>query len=550
MKNIKYIKKSHLYLQILSLSFLYFAFGKLSILFLHGNYIVNIGVFAAEGISLGFVLYFGKKVWPGIFIGQLILALSNDITLIASLSISAINTVEALVGFIILRKLKLNIELKTFRDVFILFIVILLIQFVSALPSNMVLVFSNFIDSANYLSSSFSWWFGNIMGQLLFTPFILIFFREYAKLDKLSYLIYSMIFVIFIYVLEIVLDMQNTLLMLSFSIPIVVFLVSKKGILYGVSLNVLVAIVSSYAIYKGSGPFSLDDVANNAINYNLFILAHILSVFITGILFEDRKRYEKSLHDIIHVEVDKNKEQQLLMLQQSRLAQMGEMISMIAHQWRQPLNNLSLVNQLLVSKYTKEKLDDKAMEYFKVNSKKQIDLMSNTIDDFRDFFNDEKEKKKFKISDSVQNILDMTKVIYKNRGVNINVNIEDEYIVEGFKNALSQAILNIINNAKDALVELNVENKQININIYKDTKKDKIVISISDNAGGIPEDIIDKIFDPYFSTKKEKNGTGLGLYMSKMIINEKMNASIKVFNDTDGAIFKIYLNYEEGEYVE
>jgi len=546
----KSIYNNYFYLQILSLSILYFVSGKFSLIFLHGNNIVNIGLFAAEGVSLAFILYFGKRVWVGIFIGQLLLALSNDITPIAAIAVSFINSLEAVIGYILFNRLKLSVELKTFRDLFFLVGIILFIQVLSAIPSNAILIFFGTINAENFLASSFSWWFGNIMGQFLFTPALLMFFIHYKNINLLEYIIVGILSSIVLYVLSIVVMINNPFLLLSITLPVGLLIVSRRGILYGTMLNIVIALVSSYSVYIGVGAFHIGSEIDNVINYNLFVLVHIFMVLTVGILFEERKRYENKLQTIITQEVNKNKEQQLLMLQQSRLAQMGEMIAMIAHQWRQPLNNLSLVNQLVVSKYNKEKLDDKAMEYFKVNSKKQIDLMSNTINDFRDFFNDEKEKKKFKINDSVQNILDMTKVIYLNRGVNINVNFEDDYIVEGFKNALSQAILNIVNNAKDALVELNVENKQININIYKDTKKDKIVISISDNAGGIPEDIIDKIFDPYFSTKKEKNGTGLGLYMSKMIINEKMNASIKVFNDTDGANFKIYLNYEEGEYVE
>jgi len=544
----KYIYDYHFYLQVVSLSFLYFISGKISLMFLHGNNIVNIGLFAAEGIALAFILYFGKRVWIGIFIGQLLLALSNDISLFASISIAIINSLEAIFGYYLFNKLKLNIELKVFRDIVYLIAIILFIQLFSAFPSNFVLVLSGAVNDGIYLESSFSWWFGNIMGQLLFTPFLILLFNNYKKINILEYIFYALLFSLFIYTLEMIIFIENILLLLSFSIPIVVFIVSKKGFTCGVMLNVVVALISSYSVFNHIGVFYLSDNITNVINYNLFVLAHIFSVFVTGILFEDKKRYEESLHRTIELEISKNKEQQLLMLHQSRLAQMGEMISMIAHQWRQPLNNLSLVNQLLLSKYDKDKLDENAIQYFKVNSRKQIDLMSKTIDDFRNFFNDEKEKQIFFINDVIKNILDMTKVIYVNSGVSININFEDKYSSFGYPSALSQAILNIINNAKDALIEANVKNKEINIDVYKD--KNKIIISIRDNAGGVPENIIDKIFDPYFSTKKEKNGTGLGLYMSKMIIIEKMDGFIDVCNDKNGANFKIYLNKEDSSNVE
>jgi signal transduction histidine kinase len=197
----------------------------------------------------------------------------------------------------------------------------------------------------------------------------------------------------------------------------------------------------------------------------------------------------------------------------------------------------------LVSKYTKNKLDDKAIEYFKTNSKKQIDLMTNTIDDFRSFFKPQKTKSIFLINEAILSTLDMVESIYSSNGIKINFNAKNKYKTMGYQNALSQVVLNIINNAKDALVDRAIENRQINIELSGDDEY--IVISIKDNAGGISDSIIDRIFDPYFSTKHDKNGTGLGLYMSKMIVQEQMGAKIYAENETDGANFKIYLKREE-----
>ena len=540
----KYIYNYKFYIQVLSLSFLYFISAKMSLLFLHGNSIVNIGLFSAEGVALAFILYFGKRVWLGVFIGQFLLAYSNDINIFTSLVISAINSLEAVLAVIVLDKLKFDIALKRFKDIALLFLVILfLLQPFSALLSNAALLLNNSIEATNFIHSSFSWWFGNVMGQMLIAPPLLLFFVNYKKINLLEYIAYGLVFLIVLYILSIIIAINNPFLLLSLTLPIGLWIVVKKGMVYGTMFSMVMGLVSSYAVYIGIGAFYNGSEMDNVINYNLFVLAHIIILIIIGILFEERKEYENSLEKIIGEEVKKNKEQQLLMLQQSRLAQMGEMISMIAHQWRQPLNNLSLVNQLLISKYTKNKLDENAMEYFKTNSKKQIDLMSSTIDDFRNFFNEEKEQQLFYIADSINSILDMTKVIYTNRGVTIDTDFKDNYNVLGYPNALSQAVLNIINNAKDALVESDVENKEIKIKVYEENEK--IVVSIKDNAGGIPIDIIDKIFDPYFSTKKEKNGTGLGLYMSKMIIVEKMDASIEVSNDKYGANFKIYLNKQK-----
>ena len=246
-----------------------------------------------------------------------------------------------------------------------------------------------------------------------------------------------------------------------------------------------------------------------------------------------------SLTDRVKEEIAKNKAKEKLMLQQSRLAQMGEIISMIAHQWRQPLNSLSILNQSVILKYSRDKLNDEFVEYFKINSKKQIQSMSDTIDDFRDFFKPEKEKVEFCVNDVIEHTIDMVRPIYTKEHIAIKFDFKAILHTNGYPNEFGQAILNIINNAKDALIEKKIENKCVKIKL--ELNDGAIQLMISDNAGGIPDDIIEKIFDPYFSTKNEKNGTGLGLYMTKMIIQEHMDGDIKVYNKADGVVFNIIL---------
>jgi len=334
----------------------------------------------------------------------------------------------------------------------------------------------------------------------------------------------------------------NPFLLLSLTLPVNLIIVSKKGICYGFLISVCLAIIASYSVFIGVGAFYVGSEIDNIINYNLFILAHITIILTVGILFDERKRYANTLQERIKIEVDKNKEQQLLMIQQNRLAQMGEMISMIAHQWRQPLNSLALINQLIIMKYDKNKLDDEAMEYFKNKSKKQITIMSETIDDFRNFYQTEKEKKEFSINDAIIKPIELTQQICTKLNIEVNFTRGDDYILLGHANILSHAVLNIINNAKDAFFDKQISDKKIEIAVKED--ESNIIIMIEDNAGGIPDKIIDKIFDPYFSTKEDRNGSGLGLYMSKMIIQEDFNAKIKVANENDGAVFKIYIQKE------
>ena len=523
---------------------LYFAAGKVSLLLLHGHHIVNIGVFPSEGIALALALFFGKRIWPGIFFGQLLLALSNGITVIPSIEISLINSLEAILGVTLFHRYGFHIHLKHFRDIIGLAgLILFILQPFSAVFSNLALMFSDQIERSTFFYSTFSWWFGNVMGQLLFTPFVLLLLRNHAKIRFISFFLYGLLFILAIYGIEIILATQSLLLLLSLTIPAVIFVVARKEITYGMLFTVLLALVSAYSVYLGVGAFYLPNAIDNVINFNLFILAHIVTVFTASILFEQRRTLEQTLQSTIKHEIAKNNAQQLMMLQQSRLAQMGEMIAMIAHQWRQPLNNLSLVNQLLIIRYNKNKLDDEMMDYFKEHSKKYIQLMSTTIDDFRDFFRTEKESEVFSLNEVMERVLGITQAIYANSGIRISLHASHTLMLYGHSNDLGQAVLNIINNARDALIERKQAEKDIHIALTRDDEN--TTIHITDNAGGISSEIIDKIFDPYFSTKENKNGTGLGLYMAKMIIHEKFGGIISVTNTDHGAYFTIILPNQE-----
>ncbi len=525
---------------IIATAILYFLAGNLSFALSNEHNIVTIIIFASEGIALGLALYFGKKVIFGIFLGQFILAMTNGLAFLPSFEISIINSLEALIGIYLFHKAKLNKELLSLRDIIGLVLIILfVVQIFSSVLGTLTLYLNNVISAENYLQTLFSWWFGNVMGQLLFVPLTLLLLVNYKKIDFLNFFIYGTIFTLFIYILEIYLAIENTSLLYMLSMPISVYMVSHKGILYGILFSIILTIISLYSVSLNIGAFSVNSIIDNIININVFILAHISIVFIIGGLFEERKQRELNLHKIIEKEVQKNKEQQLLMFQQNRLAQMGEMIAMISHQWKQPLNSLSVINQTLIIKYMRGKMNDDEIKRFQEKSNIQIEYMSATIDDFSSFFKPMKNKINFCINDVVEQMLKITESVYIMNDISVDFTVEKKYYVDGFQNEFGQAILNIINNAKDALINNNIENKSITINIEEDTKN--IILTISDNAGGIPLNIIDKIFNPYFSTKENKNGTGLGLYMSKQIIEDKLNAKISVKNNDNGAIFKICL---------
>ena len=265
-----------------------------------------------------------------------------------------------------------------------------------------------------------------------------------------------------------------------------------------------------------------------AIAFGIIIPFSIYLFLINQKLKKEMREKQKALNRVIK-------------LRDSKLNEMSQIISMIAHQWRQPLNNLSILIQMLIIKYKKGSLDNKIVQYFEQESKKQIELMSKTIDDFKEFFKINDKKQEFDLRDMILNLIKILSPIFEKENIKIEFLYKNNYSykVVNYQNMLFQIVLNILNNAKDALIERKIKNRVIKIELQN--KKDSKAILIEDSAGGIDEAIIDKIFDPYFSTKTKKNGTGLGLYMAKVMLEEKLNGKIFVKNGAEGAIFEIIL---------
>jgi|FLOH01.1.fsa_nt_gi two-component system, LuxR family, sensor kinase FixL len=246
----------------------------------------------------------------------------------------------------------------------------------------------------------------------------------------------------------------------------------------------------------------------------------------------ERKEMEKEL---------KLKEQ--MMLAQSKQAAMGDMISMIAHQWRQPLAAMSMyVNNVQASLELDGKVSDEELNLCAHSVSEQIQHLSKTIDNFRNFFKPDQSKEKTTIEDvlnSTQNIIGSS---LKNNNILLNIQNASKSSLFINKSSLVQVLLNIIGNAKDILLEKEIMQATININVNE--TKEAITISICDNGGGIPESIIDKIGQPYFTTKQELNGTGLGLYTSKTIAEKHLFGTLTWHNEEKGACFVITLNIQ------
>ncbi len=251
----------------------------------------------------------------------------------------------------------------------------------------------------------------------------------------------------------------------------------------------------------------------------------------------------KTLDQRVKKESAKLRQNEQLLIQQSRQAAMGEMIGNIAHQWRQPLNALGLVLQNIYFEHQMGTLDDVFIERSVEKGKKLTQTMSKTIDDFRNFFKANKLKEHFKISDVINNTIELIEASFKNNNIEIESDLDESIEFVGHPSEFSQVVLNILSNAKDALIEHKEDNRLVNIVTH--LEGEIITIKISDNAGGIPKGVIEKIFEPYFTTKEEGKGTGIGLYMSKTIIETNMGGKISVKNSRDGAIFTILLKLED-----
>jgi len=240
-----------------------------------------------------------------------------------------------------------------------------------------------------------------------------------------------------------------------------------------------------------------------------------------------------NLEERIKEELQKNHEQKAIMFQQAKLAEMGSMMNMIAHQWRQPLNNISLIVNTIIIKHKKENLSTETLNNLKINFKQQIDYLSNTIDDFQNFFKPKKDKEFFVLKEVILSTYNLIKPIFESNRIKFNFysNISD-VTYYGYKNELYQVILTIFNNSIDAFKENDYLNKTVDVTLEENEKN--LIIKVKDNAGGIKDELLEKIFDLYFSTKTKKNGTGLGLYISKTIINRHFKGEIKASNIDNG----------------
>ena len=254
---------------------------------------------------------------------------------------------------------------------------------------------------------------------------------------------------------------------------------------------------------------------------------------------KELKELNETLEKRVKEEIAKNEEKQKVMFWQSRFASLGEMLANIAHQWRQPLTELNLT--LFSMKKAALREESKAVETLYNESKVLIQNMSNTIEDFSNFFKPEKEKQHFMLRESIEEALHILKRVLKRDMIQVQTTYEDAMVL-GISNEFTQVIVNLLKNSRDAFVENGVLIREIHIKITKDAEF--AYVSVEDNAGGIAEKERYKIFEPYFTTKHASQGTGLGLFMSKMICEKGFNGSLDVSSKKGMTTFSIKIPLE------
>jgi C4-dicarboxylate-specific signal transduction histidine kinase len=226
-----------------------------------------------------------------------------------------------------------------------------------------------------------------------------------------------------------------------------------------------------------------------------------------------------------------------MLITQGRLAAMGEMINNIAHQWRQPLNALGLVIQQLPLFYESGEFSEEVLNDNVDKSMELIQHMSRTIDDFRNFFRSDKEMTLFRVNHVIRQTVSLIEESFKDKQTSIAFHTESDPTITGYPNEYAQVLLNILINAHDVLVERNIDDALISIHAF--VEKEKTVVTITDNAGGIAEEIMGKLFEPYFTTKGPDKGTGIGLFMAQTIIEKNMGGRLTACNTRKGAEFRI-----------
>lgn len=292
-----------------------------------------------------------------------------------------------------------------------------------------------------------------------------------------------------------------------------------------------------------STPALLDAVKKSAHSPHRADLDMLLSVFLER--YDARQQeldtLNKELAYRIAQEVKLAKANHKRYEQQAKMAAMGEMMDAVAHQWKQPLNAISMMSDMLVDDFSNSLVDEAYIQELSNDTQAQIEHLVTTLNEFRNFFRPKETKESFGIKRSLSSVLVLINDEFIKNNINIYIQSDKEILLHGIENEFKHLVLNIINNAKDAFNERDIKERNIYITFDKD--ETGISLEIQDSAGGIPLDVIEHIFKPEVTTKEDGKGTGIGLYMSTQIAN-KLGGKLSVKNVEDGALFTLKIASE------
>ncbi|MEO5358480.1 MAG: PAS domain S-box protein [Nitrospirae bacterium YQR-1] len=246
-----------------------------------------------------------------------------------------------------------------------------------------------------------------------------------------------------------------------------------------------------------------------------------------------------NLHRKVEEEIAKNRSMDQLMYEQSRHVAMGELLVNIAHQWRQPLTTIGLLIQDIGDAFKYNELSDEYLEKNITTVMSELDGLSNTINDFKDFYMSNQQAEELKIKEMINNALAVTSGYFDMEDIVIEKELDDDLTINAVQSEFAQVIMNMLTNVRDVWQQRQTPERIVKIHTYKEPATNKIIITIADNGGGVPEDIIGKIFDPYFTTKDKSCGTGLGLYVTKLLVEKSMKGTITVRNIDGWCEFRI-----------
>ncbi len=325
----------------------------------------------------------------------------------------------------------------------------------------------------------------------------------------------------------------------SFSIPFVY----KKGRYYNIGVHPGKATKRSSKAFKyRTVVVLLEDVNEIATAQQALIQEKNEKSLLLEEIFEKNRslrKYNEKMQEMVKTEMARVLEKQKMIEHKARYIQMGEMVSMFTHQWKQPLNIISIIGNVLKMNLSKKntKADKETIE--KIDRiLEQVEFMSKTITDFQHFFRPTKEIKPFDVCRAIDDVVNIVRFLFEYHGIDLLCKCEKPVIEAiGFPNEFKQVILTLLSNAKDACVANPNENLKVIVEAEED--EGSVKVRVKDNAGGIPETLIDKIFDLYVGTKEE--GSGLGLTLAKNIIEKNMGGKISARNEEDGAVFEISL---------